>query len=233
MYRYLLYFLILLLPAGLFALNGQPSQKNNKPLEGKLMLGGGILYPKVTVLNQYLAQGGFEGQNPEFYHLGVDYQIFSENFISDLEFYWSFNQGQTSGTYQVSFTYDIQLFNIGYLIINYPFLHFYPLVGVGRGSMTLSASETGSPNFTDILTNASRSFEMDNAGVIFNAGVGLDIILPTSLADNAMRFCIGFRAGYLFDLSDDKWNAGGVEVSGGPAAILNGAYIRLMMGIAI
>lgn len=225
---------VCLLPAVLSAQYSQQQPgKKPAPIEGKLLIGGGLQYPDVSGLNTMLLQGGFTAQPSQFFHLGVDYQIVSESFISDLEFYWSFSSGQAASGYQVDLRWDYQLFNIGYLLINYPFLHFYPLAGIGRGAIRLSASETGSPGFTDILTNASRSFMMDNGAVIFNVGVGLDIILPASQGPNPLHFTLGVRGGYLFDMSDEKWNAGGVEVTGGPARLLSGAYARLLLGIAI
>ncbi len=230
MYRII--FVLLFLPGFLFS---QMNQKKSGAIEGKLSLAGGMYTPDITALNQYLETASLPVQSLPYYTLGLVYQIVSESFISDLEFHWSLNQGRDNGTYQVAYRSNIQLFNVGYLLVNAPFLHLYPLVGVGRGAVSLESSQIATPTFTQVLTNGISSFRLDNSGLILNLSLSLDFLIPAGKASSeaVKNLVLGIRGGYLFDFSDEKWDSGGIEVSGGPQKMLSGAYLRLLLGMAI
>ncbi len=220
----------------LFAVTNIYAKEKMKPVKAKLTFSGGMSYPEISALNNHLQANGVGATlDSSLVSLGFDYQIISKNWISDMEFQWTLTQSKTAGSERLRYDTAIQLYNMGYLLLNYNYVHFYPLIGVGHGVQVLDIGSANTLSFDEILAGAQKPIKLERSSLVFNAALGLDVIIPTKAKaqKDKMNLVIGVRGGYLYDALKNEWTSGGSSAAGGPMGTLSGWYIRGLIGIAI
>lgn len=205
------------------------SQNQNQVPSAKLFVSGGYHFLDMTDLNSSLSSHFYPEVPHNYFSIGVDYQIYDNQLIRDMEFLWFIKGKGTSGNYESGINGFMYLFNMGYMALNLDSIHLYPLVGIGIGNISMTVTETSSPTFDSMLSGTPQNLRMSKTGFIINAGLGLDFVLGGN--NGNPEFFIGLRGGYIYYPADNDWSANNITVSSGPSTSLSGGYVRIMLGI--
>ncbi|OHD55615.1 MAG: hypothetical protein A2Y33_13345 [Spirochaetes bacterium GWF1_51_8] len=217
--------------AGAAPLYAQP--KEGDKLNGKLGVTPGIAQLDTADLNSRLAAYGYPGIPQWYFTLGAIYQLSDGAFVSDIEYIRYINNSLTGGGNVTTAGGWNSWLNLGYAIVNLPYFQFYPMVGLGGGTLTVKVGEdfTGQ-GFDSILsaTNTAVDLEKGVYSVFLGGGIDFSIDLGES---NPVDLLIGLRAGYIFDLSATTgWTSHGVALASGPNSGFSGFSARLYVGVS-
>ncbi|MBI5525260.1 MAG: hypothetical protein HY897_02920 [Deltaproteobacteria bacterium] len=142
--------------------------------------------------------------------------------------------GETSrGNYRVSLGGGYGFFNIGAVVHRRGELRIYPLLGFGGGGLSLSITDTRGATFSDVLRNPARSTTVSNGSFLLQGAMGIDYLLNFSHEpSHAGGILVGLRAGYVVNPlgSYMGWDSDGAPLSGAPADVFHGPYVRLLIG---
>jgi hypothetical protein len=142
--------------------------------------------------------------------------------------------GETSrGNYRVSLGGGYGFFDIGAVVHRRGELRIYPLLGFGGGGLSLSITDTRGTSFSDALRNPARSTTVSNGSFLLQGALGVDYLLNFSHEPrHAGGILVGLRAGYIVNPlgSYMGWDSDGAPLSGAPADVFHGPYVRLLIG---
>lgn len=145
------------------------------------------------------------------------------------------DQTTADGSIEVGLSGGYGLFRLGYLLLGGEgFLDVYPMVGIGGGSMSVRITERSAPTFDDVLVDPQRSSTLSTSMFLLDIGLGADYRFVVSEDDDEEGeggVLVGVHAGYTLAPGDTEWTLDGINnVAGGPAARVEGFYLRLSIG---
>lgn len=101
------------------------------------------------------------------------------------------------------------------------------LSGVGAAKLDLRIRDTARTSFDSVTSNPRRGADLSGHTALWHVGASYDVVVRGSGKGSLV---VGVRAGYLGRVGDSRWATDGDRVSGGPAAIVDGPYVRLTVG---
>jgi hypothetical protein len=226
--RLSLFLLVLFMaPVILFA------DKNIPGLKGKLGATAGSGALDLSALNTRLAVYGYPSLPEWYFTLGGVYQLSDGSIIAEFEYLRYINNSATGNGFIATAGGWCSWVNVGYALINLPFLQIYPIAGIGGGTLSVKVTEDFSANgFDNILSQTNKIIELEKATYTAFIGGGVDFVIDMG-AEAQVDLLLGARAGYVFDLSGSSgWSSQGVSLPSGPSSGFSGPLIRVFIGIS-
>jgi len=207
--------------------------KNIPGMKGKLGATAGSGALDLSDLNMRLSSYGYPTLPQWYFTLGGIYQLSDGRVIGEVEYIRYINNSVTYNNYIATAGGWCSWVNIGYALINLPFLQIYPIAGIGGGTLSVKVTEDfSSSGFNNILSQTNKIVELEKATYTAFVGGGVDFVIDMG-SDSPVDLLLGVRAGYVFDLSGSSgWASQGVALPGGPSSGFSGALIRVFIGIS-
>lgn len=124
------------------------------------------------------------------------------------------------------------LFQLGFAGRLAPGLVGMPRFGVGGGRLRL---ELPPPDdvaaFDEILSEPAAGAELTAGGFLMDFGIEFHWVLDFAEDETRNGFVVGLRTGWMLALGSWDWEAAGAVVPAGPAAGIDGPYLRLTLGL--
>lgn len=220
----------------LFSTNSQSQEQVRRTQEvggmGYSMFGRSTL--DIEALNSRLEGKGYSSMSKTFFTVGGGcHWIFNNRVIIGGEVHTLLGEEATSGNYKNSINVSYGFFNIGYSVYRKKQFNFYPVVGLGGGTMNLKIGEKPAPlSFDDVLDNPERSVELWTGGFLLSLAVGMDYLLILGENEKGKGGLVfGLRAGCtLSPFKKSGWVLEDIDIPGAPEMGITGPFIRLMFG---
>ncbi|NPU99782.1 MAG: hypothetical protein HPY53_00200 [Brevinematales bacterium] len=222
----LLFLVLFLAPIILFADKIEPG------LNGKLGATAGSGSLDLSALNSRFSAYGYPALPEWYFTLGGIYQLSDGGIIAEFEYLRYINNSATGNGFIATAGGWCSWVNVGYALINLPFLQIYPIAGIGGGTLSVKVTEDFSVNgFDNILSQTNKIIELEKATYTAFIGGGVDFVIDMG-PESQVDLLLGARAGYVFDLSGSSgWSSLGVSLPSGPSSGFSGPLIRVFIGI--
>jgi len=120
------------------------------------------------------------------------------------------------------------LFTIGYELLPAGRFALSPVLGLGRGGVSIEIDERDPFAFTDALNDPRRGVRLSRSAFLGSASVVLEGAFGGGAGRKAVM--LGLETGYVFLLRERSWRHRGGSVVGGPEAAPAGPFFRLRIG---
>ena len=195
-----------------------------------LMFGGSRF--DLDELDELLVARGFNHLESEDFAAGFGfYRLVHDRIIIGVETLNAeqivFN-GQTKATANVNYAG----LDIGYVVLDSNNLRVFPLLGIGRGGVSLQMLErSATPTFDELLAQPLRESESSSGGLLLQFAVGADYFLKLSRQPHRRGgILLGVRAGVSYKPAESSWERERGDVLGGPDVDPSGAFVRFIIG---
>jgi hypothetical protein len=202
-------------------------------MKGKLGATAGSGALDLSDLNLRLSSYGFPALPQWYFTLGGIYQLSDGRVLGEVEYIRYINNSAAMNNFIATAGGWCSWVNVGYALINLPFLQIYPIAGIGGGTLSVKVTEDFSAaGFDNVLLQTNKIIELEKATYTAFIGGGVDFVIDMG-EDTKIDLLLGARAGYVFDLSGSSgWASQGVALPGGPSSGFSGALIRVFIGIS-
>lgn len=117
-------------------------------------------------------------------------------------------------------------------------LSVMPTLGIGRGALAVTLADPGTtalpadpaPSFDDVVASPGAGSRLTGAQWVFEPMLALELLVLRNREDR-VGITIGARAGYRMAFNRPEWEYRGARASGGPVDQLEGATLRVTIGI--
>jgi len=134
--RLSIFFIVLfLMPLTLFA------NKNIPGMKGKLGATAGSGALDLSDLNLRLSSYGFPALPQWYFTLGGIYQLSDGRVLGEVEYIRYINNSAAMNNFIATAGGWCSWVNVGYALINLPFLQIYPIAGIGGGTLSVKVTE--------------------------------------------------------------------------------------------
>lgn len=215
------------------------SHAHAQKMESKAIMAGGeggfvIGYGNFDVSDlQVFLPDGFSKPSANHMVIGGEGHAFIQNLVIGGSGLGLVGSSMSNATYQTNFGGGLGTFDFGYLIINKEKVKFFPLLGIGGGSYSVSTSENENISLAQLQTRPSREIGVSSGGMAMQISLRLSLIpaLRYDPDENSYGgFMTGLKVGYLFYFPSSEWSYKGGEVHGGPNFGLRGFYASIVIG---
>jgi hypothetical protein len=197
---------------------------------------GGISLPEVDALNERLEANGYENFSVNQLLTGGHARLFIGHFIIGGESYgFSTGTKRTAG-YEYLLKGGYSIIEAGYVALSAGNLRVYPLVGLGRGSITLTMYERNSQDFGNVLFNPGRGSVLSRGYLLVSVSVAAEYFFRLIESGGIV---LGVQAGYNRAIGTGDWTmfqdgrGTGSDAENGPDISLSGIAGHASVGWAL
>ena len=106
-----------------------------------------------------------------------------------------------------------------------------PMVGAGFGRIKALISSRAGGDFGDVPLDPGRGTELAGWTPLGHVSVAVERVMGRAFKKSP--FSLALRAGYVAPLGGTEWQADNNDLTGGPDAAFDGAYLQFGMGVAL
>lgn len=191
---------------------------------GRLFFTGGLHRMELDELNQRLRARGLPAFSDDLVALGVGLDSRSGSWLLGGEALLFLAEEESGGGLDRSLDGRFGVVEAGYAVPLAAGFRVYPMLGAGWSDLKLAVSQGDAVPFDDVLEGASTGAEVSTGGLIFQPGLGADLVTG--------GFTVGIRGGWIFSPGTAEWSSDDVAVEDGPDIGLEGPFLRATLGFA-
>jgi hypothetical protein len=220
------------------------SMKPKRPAKTKICtISPGFALIDVAAFDQFLISSpGSKGFSQNFGLLGLESITECKRFIYGFTLQAGMSQKNTIMNYagvtgqNVDYygTYGNFLLHSGYSIISTERVKFYPIVGVGFGSVSGNYSRIDNQTIAQFASNPGVGGSITKHMACFDGALGLDLLFPSRCKrDGEASFgrAIGLRVGYTQGMGVGNWRFAGARILENPTYNPGIMYVKLQFGM--
>lgn len=191
----------------------------------------GVANVKITALNQQLRTAG----SPTFTSLvpsvgvGLARRVGAGVVLGGEAHLYPWGTGRSGTNRAVTLRGSYALATMGYRIrplSGLPGLSIFPHVGAGGGALRVQLSPSAR-SVSELLQSPTSGVTLQRWSFLAVAATTIEYHL---FRDTPAQIRIGLNTGYVAAPTSTSWRVNGTRLSGGPAATLEGPFLRLVIG---
>ena len=214
------------------------ARARTKPLISKKMFlhaAFGIQAPGFDNLNQQLTTAGFMAFKKSYFSRGAGlFTLFPQTRLATLLNYQTYTGTQKEGNFENSLRGTTIGTSLGFNLIRSSNTHIIPFGGISYSwfGARISKSNAGAQSFNSYLNSAANQQHISYNGFASNFGLHVSC-MPFQTKKRFNQTVIGFKAGYISNIENAKWQTNGTKLNDGPKSNAHGWYGNFVIGTAL
>lgn len=212
------------------------AEDEKPPFEWKVFFGpGGGVNMSIGDMNDYLDDAGYDQFQMGMGIGGGGFLGNYNHWVFGLEGYrFAMGSDVKRNDWDVDLSGQYFLLRFGYAAVQKNGWQFYPMIGLGGGSSTLTISNSkADTSFEYVLLGPRRSTTMSNGYIVLDAALAFDYrfsFFENNDGTRAHGLVLGAKLGYSYTPYNTNWELSGADIEGGPDFGVNGPYLKFVIG---